>query len=147
MNKQINKRWRSLLVGTIATLIMVGSSNTVFAQKADKYPKPDFSAMEEFWEVVEHEYDFAANIPTITVVAKPKQKSVPTWWTITWRDAKRVAIHKDALMFNYVQVSNAKIGEPLRGSAYAPFKRRMPEVKSVKVTDDESDNHEVKTKS
>ena len=147
MKKQINKRWQSLLLATIATFIVLGTSGSVFAQNkaADKYPKPDFSAMEEYWEVVESEYDFSTNIPTLNITAKPKQKVVPTWWTITWRDAKGVAIHKDTLMFNYTQVSNAKIGEPIIGSSYAPFKKRMSEVKSVKVTDDQADNHEVKT--
>src|SRR5688572_16125945 len=94
---------RSLLLVTIAAVIVLGASNSVFAQNGPA-PKPDFSAMEEYWEVVEYEYDFAANIPTINVIAKPKQKSVPTWWTITWRDAKGVAIHTDTIMFNYVQV-------------------------------------------
>lgn len=84
MKKQINKRWQSLLLTMIAAFIVLGASGSVFAQNktADKYPKPDFSAIEEYWEIVEWEYDFAQNIPSFIVIAKPKQKSVPTWFTI-----------------------------------------------------------------
>ena len=146
MIKQINLRWQSFLLAAIAGFIVMGASGSVFAQKADKYPKPDFSAMEEYWEVVEWEYDFASGgVPRFYVIAKPKQKVVPTWWKITWRDAKGVALDSATLMFDYVEVTKSKIGEPIRGSSLAPFKRLMPQVKSVNVTDDLPDNHEVKT--
>ncbi len=56
MKKQIKKSRQSLLLVTIATFIMLGASSSAFAQnKADKYPKPDFSEMEEYWDIVEYE--------------------------------------------------------------------------------------------
>ena len=95
MNKQITKRWQSLLLVTIATVIMLGASSSAFAQKSwnDKTPKPDFSAMEEYWEIVEYEYNFTENsLPTFTVIAKKKEKNVPLKWDVTWRDSKGVKI-------------------------------------------------------
>lgn len=143
MNKQINKLRQSLLLATIATFIVLGASGSVFAQKADKYPKPDFSAMEEYFEIIESEYDFTTNIPTFIVVAKPKQKVVPTWWDVIWRDAKGVAIQRYRLYFT--DIRNTKIGEPTRGTGYAPFKDKMLQVKSVTIEAYEEDPHDEKT--
>jgi hypothetical protein len=142
MTKQINKRRQTLLLATILAFIVLGASGSVFAQKADKYPKPDFSAMEEYFEVVEYEYDFSSSVPAFIVVAKPKQKVVPTWWEVTWRDAKGVKIVSFTVYFH--QVYKVKIGEPVRGEGYAPFKTQMTGVKSVIVTE-RPDSQEEKT--
>lgn len=134
MTKQINKSLKSFLLTTIAIVIVLGTLGSIFAQKADKYPNPDFSAMEEYFDIVEHEYEFTG-LGSFTVIAKPKEKSVPRWWTITWRDAKGVVIVKHTLMFNSAELSRTKVGEPLRGSAYAPEKRLMSQVKSVTIVE------------
>lgn len=141
MKKQIKKRLQSFLLATIAMFIMLGASGAVFAQ--DKYPKPDFTVMEEGWEIVEWEYDFTENIPAFYVIAKPKKQTVSTWFTITWRDAKGVRIESNTLVFDYFDVQKAKIGEPIRGKSYAPWKRLMPTVKSVIVTE-APDSHDQK---
>jgi hypothetical protein len=143
MTKQINKRWKSLLLVTIAAVIMLGASSSAFAQKSmtAKFPKPDFKAMEEYWEVVEYEYDYATgSLPLINVIAKKKQEKVPKWWVITWRDAKGVKILSHPLMFDYFDVKNAKDGEPIRASAYAPSIKDIPRIKSVVVTEHEDPN-------
>ncbi len=134
MTKQINEKWKKFLLTKIAMFILLSVSGAVFAQKTDKYPKPDFSAMEEYFDIVEYEYEFTG-LGSFTVIAKPKQKTVPRWWTIVWRDDKGVAIVKHTLMFNDAELSRTKIGEPIRGSSYAPEKRLMPQVKSVTVTE------------
>ena len=136
MTKQINKSLKSFLLTTIAMFIILGASDAVFAQ--DKYPKPDFTVMEEGWEIVEWEYDFTENIPAFYVIAKPKKQTVSTWFTITWRDAKGVRITSAAIYFDYFDVQKAKIGEPIRGKSYAPWKREMAKVKSVIVTEHEN---------
>lgn len=141
MSKQISKRWKSLLLTTVAMFIMLGESDVVFAQ--DKYPKPDFTVLEEGWEIVEWEYDFAENIPAFYVIAKPKKQTVSTWFTITWRDAKGVRIDSQTIVFDYFDVQKAKIGEPVRGRSYAPWKRQMPQVKSINVTE-APDSHDQK---
>ncbi len=123
----------------IAAGIVLGAFNFALAQNkaADKYPKPDFSAMEEYWEVVEWEYDFTVGVPVFIVTAKPKQKTVPTHWDIAWRDAKGVAVSKGKIMFNSSELIYTKVGEPIRGSSYAPWKREMGQVKTVEVTERE----------
>lgn len=141
MTKQSNKSLKSLMLLTVAMFIMLDASGAVFAQ--DKYPKPDFTVMEEGWEIVEWEYDFTENIPAFYVIAKPKKQTVSTWFTITWRDAKGVRIDSQSIYFDYFDVQKAKIGEPIRGKSYAPWKREMAKVKSVIVTEHD-DPHDQK---
>ncbi len=135
MTKQINQLCQSLLLATLVTFIVLGSSGSVFAQAkvADKYPKPDFSEMEEYWDIVEYEYDFEAR--QFIVIAKPNKKTVPLWWSITWYDSKGVVVEAFSIKFDLGSVSGAKIGDPQRGKSYSPFKRQMSEVKSIKVTE------------
>ena len=89
--------------------------------------------MEEYWEVVEYEYDFTTMVPNLIVIAKPKQKVVPVGWDITWLDSKGVKIERYMLYFSPGQVQRSKIGDPIRGESKAPFKRFMSQVKSVTV--------------
>lgn len=140
MNKQINKLWQSLLLFTIAAFITLGATSLAFAQKAmtAKFPKPDFTVMEEYWQVVSYEYDYATgSMPLIYVVAKKKEEKVPRYFRITWRDAQGVKILSHTLMFDFVDVRNAKDGEPIRASAYAPDTKDIPKIKSVVVTEHE----------
>jgi len=136
MSKQINKRWQSFLLAIIAAFIVLGASSSVFAQTGPD-PKPDFSEMEEQWEVVEYEYDYTGNVPKFVVIAKPKKKKVWMWWTVTWRDSKGVVIEQMTLMFGPGSVQKrVKIGEPVRAQSKAPFKRFMAQVKSITITED-----------
>lgn len=143
MTKQINKRQQSLLLVIIAIVITLGTSSVVFAQKSmtAKFPKPDFTAMEEYWQVVSYEYDYATgSMPLIYVVAKKKAEKVPRYWRITWRDAQGVKILSHTLMFDVFDVRNAKADEPIRASAYAPDNKDIPKIKSVIVTEHEDPN-------
>lgn len=143
MTKQINKRWQSLLLATIATVIMLSASSLAFAQKSfnDKFPKPDFKAMEEYFEITDFEYDFTKRISEFSVVAKKKQQKVPTYWTIIWRDDKGVKVTSFTLMFEYYYMKDAKVGEPVRGSSYAPEEKDIPRIKSVVITEFDGDKH------
>lgn len=143
MTKQFNKCRQSLLLTMFAVLIVVGASSLTFAQKSmtAKFPKPDFTAMEEYWQVVSYEYDYATgNLPLIYVVAKKKEEKVPRYWRITWRDAQGVKILSHTLMFDVFDVRNAKADEPIRASAYAPDNKDIPKIKSVIVTEHEDPN-------
>ena len=134
MTKQINRSRRSFLLATIAVFIVLSGFGSVFAQKADKYPKPNLSEMEEYWEIVSYEYDFAER--QFLVIAKPKQKVVPIWWTITWRDGKGITVSEYDIYSPLAAVQRAKIGEPIRAQGYCPFKRQMVEVKKIDVKED-----------
>lgn len=59
MKKQINESWKALLLVTVAILMMLGASGAVFAQKADKYPKPDFRK----WKSISRSSSMNTNLP------------------------------------------------------------------------------------
>lgn len=137
MTKQIFQRGQTLLLMTIAAFVILSASASAFGQKNwnNKLPKPDFSAMEEYYEIVEYEYDFTASVPIFTVIAKKKQEKTPERWDIVWRDDKGVAISKHSLMFDPFDMQKAKIGEPIRASSYAPFKDKIIKTKTIEITE------------
>jgi hypothetical protein len=126
---------RSLLLVATAAVIVLGATGFVIAQSkaADKYPKPDLSKVEEFWEVVDFEYDFSYVVPKLVVTAKRKKKVVPAWWLVTWRDDKGVAVRKYPLMFNNAHIQQSKMGEALQTAGDAPDKADLRKVKSIEV--------------
>ena len=143
MKKQINKRWQSLLSVTIAAVIMLGASSSALAQKSmtAKYPKPDFKAMEEYWEVTDYEYNYATgSVAEFSIVAKKKQEKVPRYWRITWLDDKGVKVTSFTLMFESYNMRNTKVGDSIRASSYAPEIKDIPRIKSVVVTEHEDPN-------
>ena len=98
----------------------------------DDYPKPDFSGIEEWYEVVKYEYDFVPTIPKFYLVVKKKVAKAPLHFEIKWFDEDGVVIDKspfpDLLTKEWIPV-----GEPMRLYAYCPWERLMPKVKSVVV--------------
>ena len=137
MKKQTNKHWQSLLLTTIATLLIFGLSSSAFAQKSlnAKYPKPDFSAMEEYWEVISYEYDFTGNgIPNFTIVVKRKDAKAPRVWDVSWRDGNGAEIVMYQIFLDNFNTS--KVGEVVEKTIKAPFKSDMPRVRSTVVTED-----------
>lgn len=71
MTTLIHKNWKFLVLTIIAIFIVSSASGAVFAQ--DKYPKPDFSEMEEYFEIVDSEYNFVG-LGAFIVTAKPEKK-------------------------------------------------------------------------
>ena len=111
--------------------------NSLFAANfnllaADEYPKPDFSGIEEWYEVVKYEYDFVQTPPKIYLVVKKKVYKAPLNMEMAWFDADGVAINKTRFP-NLLNKGSIPVGEPIRLYAYAPYERQMPKVKSVVV--------------
>ncbi|GEM_PF-2444525 len=99
---------------------------------ADDYPKPDFSGIEEWYEVVKYEYDFVQTPPKIYLVVKKKVYKAPLNMEMTWFDEDGVVINKTRFP-NLLQQEHTEVGEPIRLYGYAPYERLMPKVKSVVV--------------
>lgn len=98
----------------------------------DEYPKPDFSGIEEWYEVVKYEYDFVDTIPKFYLVVKKKVEKAPLHFEIKWFDADGVVITKSVFP-NLLNKTSIPVGEPMRLYAYAPWERQMPKVKSIVV--------------
>ena len=128
MKKQINQSWQLLL----ATIIMLGVWTSTFAQQQ----KPDFSAMEQWYEIVKYEYDTSAgfNFPLFVVVIKKKVENAPIHFHIGWFDADGVRVGIDANLIPVVgNLNTAPVGESFRLRAYAPGEKDMAKVKSIVV--------------
>jgi hypothetical protein len=102
----------------------------------DDFPKPDFSAMEQWYEIVKYDYDFSAtfHFPLIIVVVKKKVQNAPISFKIGWFDADGVRIGIDA---NLIPVQGnlnlLAVGEAFRLRAYAPAEKDMSKVKTTVV--------------
>lgn len=47
--------------------------------------------MDEYWDIVDYEYDSTGNgVPAFIVIAKKKERNVPRKWMVTWHDADGV---------------------------------------------------------
>lgn len=105
----------------------------------DNYPKPDFSVMEEWYEIVKYEYDFrGSNVePLFLVVVKKKVENAPPYFKVGWFDADGIRVGINATLIP-VQgtIENLPVGEPFRLRAYAPHKKDMERVKSIVVKED-----------
>lgn len=138
MTKQINQRGQRLFIVTFAMFIILCVSSSAFAQKSwnAKTPKPDFTAMEEYYDIVEYEYDFTGGgVPRFYVTAKKKIKKTPHSWRITWRDAQGVKIDQYTINFNWNDTQEEAVGEPIRGDSPAPFKKDISKVKTIVITE------------
>lgn len=103
--------------------------NSLFASNVnlvatDDYPKPDFSGIEEWYEVVKYEYDFVENPPKIYLVVKKKVYKAPLNMEMTWFDADGVVINKTRFP-NLLQQEHTEVGEAIRLYGYAPYERLM----------------------
>ena len=126
MKQQTNQSWQFLL----ATIIMLGVWTSTFSQQQ----KPDFSAMEQWYEIVKYDYDFSGNFPLIIVVVKKKVRNAPIYFRVGWFDADGIRVGIDANLIPVQGTLNALlVGEPFRLRAYAPAEKDMPKVKSTVV--------------
>lgn len=99
----------------------------------DNYPKPDFSVMEKYYEIVKYTYDFQSS-PRMFLVVKMKVEDAPGTlsWGIKWLDEDGVII-LDSTIMDFANHSHYDVGEPIRVSARAPTERQMANAKSIVV--------------
>jgi hypothetical protein len=110
--------------------------NSLFAANYDDSPKPDFSAMEQWYEIVKYEYDTSAgfNFPLFVVVVKKKVEKAPIHFNIGWFDADGVRVGIDATLIPVEgNLYTVPVGEPIRLRAYAPGEKDRAKVKSIVV--------------
>lgn len=99
---------------------------------AVEYPKPDFSAMEQWYEIVKYEYDFFTDplLPRLYFVVKPKVENPPRTFKMKFADADEVAISNYQVFGIRLPIT---VGEPQRIYGMAPKEKDMPKVKSIVV--------------
>ena len=126
MKKQFSKFAFSIIFA--ALVMLCGAVTATQAQDNDSYPKPDFTEIEKWYEVVKFEYDILNTSVYMTV--KPKKESRPTHWQLDYRDADGVSLFKQGFFFK----GDVKVGEPYRAQAFTMTETQMEKVKSVTLT-------------
>jgi hypothetical protein len=128
MRKQLNLKWLLAMTFVVVGLAMAGK---VKAQDA-QLPQPDFSAMEQWYEIIKWSYDDTGKLK---IVAKPKEEPPHTHrqFVIRYFDADGV----DLLDYNATQIVGLGYGTPAgqleRAEAGAPYESQARKVKKIVV--------------
>jgi hypothetical protein len=130
MKKGTKSHWQTIAFAAIATLLFFGASASAFAQ--EEYPKPDFSAMEKWYEIVKYEYGDLSADRTLTVFCKPKVEARPYNFVVQYIDKDGVVVRETAFR-NYISLSNGRVGETVKTDAYTPSETEMEKITSVRV--------------
>jgi len=92
----------------------------------DGFPKPDFSELEKYFEIVKYEYNPVDGRVTFVVKAK-KQTNIFRWNLVAY-DADGVKISETSFNGNVV---TPEIGEPTRLYSFAPNEREIKRVSRI----------------
>ncbi len=93
------------------------------------FPKPDFSEMEKYFEIVRTDYDFS--LGRFNLLVKATKKTNIFEWYMTFYDADGIKV-KDASFNGSMGVP--VIGEPTKIYGYTPTEREMKQVTKIVVT-------------
>jgi hypothetical protein len=132
MDKQIYKRLQFLLLASTAAILLIGTYNFAIARAEDEYPKPDFSAMEKWYEVVKYEYADLAAERKLTVFCKPKIETRPFSFNVQFLDKDGLVVRETAFR-DYISLQNARVSETVKTDVYTPSELEMEKVKTVRV--------------
>jgi hypothetical protein len=95
----------------------------------DGFPKPDFSEMEKYFEIVKYDYNPVDGRVTFVVKAK-KQTNIFRWYLNAY-DADGVKISETSFNGNVV---SPEIGEPTRIYSFAPNEKDIKRVARIAIT-------------
>ena len=132
MKKQTNQCRLSLLLATLAIALLLAISNSTSVKADDEYPKPDFSAMEKWYQVVKYEYSDLAAERKLTVFCKPKVETRPFSFNVQFLDKDGLVVRETAFR-NYISLQNARVGETVKTDVYTPSELEMEKVTIVRV--------------
>jgi fibronectin type 3 domain-containing protein len=130
MKRGTKLRWQTTAFAAIATLLFFGASASTFAQ--EEYPKPDFSAMEKWYEIVKYEYGDLSADRTLTVFFKPKVEARPYNFLVQYINKDGVVVRETAFR-NYIALTNTRVGETAKTDAYTPSETEMEKITSVRI--------------
>ncbi len=94
----------------------------------DGFPKPDFSEMEKYFEIVKYEYNPVDG--RVIFVVKAKKPTNIFRWYLTAYDADGVKISETSFNGNVV---SPEIGEPTRIYSFAPNERDIKRVAKITI--------------
>jgi hypothetical protein len=130
MKRRTKLHLQTIAFAALAILLILGASAKTSAQ--DEYPKPDFSAMEKWYEIVKYEYSDLSADRTLTVFCKPKVEARPYSFTVQYINKDGVVVRESAFR-DYISLSNSRVGETVKTDAYTPSETEMEKITIVRV--------------
>ena len=130
MKRGTKLHWQTIAFAAIAALLIFGSSALASAQ--DEYPKPDFSAMEKWYEIVKYEYGDLSADRSLTVYCKPKVEARPYSFTVQYINKDGIVVRETAFR-DYISLANSRVGETVKTDAYTPSETEMEKITSVRI--------------
>ncbi len=93
------------------------------------FPKPDFSEMEKYFEIVKSDYDFS--LGRFNLLVKAKKKTNVFEWYLTFYDADGIKVKEASFNAN---MGSPELGEPTKIYGYTPTEREMKQVTRIAIT-------------
>ncbi len=93
------------------------------------FPKPDFSEMEKYFEIVRTDYDFS--LGRFNMLVKMTKNTNVLEWYMTFYDADGVKVMDRSFNAN---IGSPPLGEPTRIYGYTPTEREMKQVTKITIT-------------
>jgi len=93
------------------------------------FPKPDFSEMEKYFEIVRTDYDFS--LGRFNFLVKATKKTNIFEWYMTFYDADGIKVMERSLNGN---MGVPEIGQPTKIYGYTPTEREMKQVTRITIT-------------
>lgn len=93
------------------------------------FPKPDFSEMEKYFEIVRTDYDFS--LGRFNILVKATKKTNVFEWYLTFYDTDGIKVMDRSFNAN---MGIPEIGEPTKIYGYAPTEKEMKQVIKIVVT-------------
>lgn len=113
------------------------TATTAGEKKTDKpaerdengFPKPDFSELEKYFEIVRTDYDFS--LGRFNLLIKATKKTNIFEWYLTFYDADGIKVMDRSLNGN---LGVPEIGEPTKIYGYTPTEKEMKQVTRITLT-------------
>ena len=93
------------------------------------FPKPDFSEMGKYFEIVRTDYDFSFG--RFNLLVKAKKKTNIFEWYLTFYNADGIKVSDRSFNGSY---GSPDLGEPTKIYGYTPTEKEMKKVTRVTVT-------------
>ncbi|MEO7309655.1 MAG: hypothetical protein ABIX01_04610 [Chitinophagaceae bacterium] len=106
--------------------------NKYATPQSSSLPKPDFSAFEQWYEIVKYEYP-TPPAQQMLVYFKPKGKERPWYYEMEFRDKNGVIIGRPMSMFSSAPLSETEIGATGILKIYTPLATEMGRIASAKM--------------
>lgn len=142
MHRKTKSNWQTITFAAATTLIIFATSALAFRHANPKVlpgqPKPDFSAMEQWYEIVKYEYgDAASGDNKLYIIVKAKAEKRPRGgWSVQFRDKDGMLVRpNDSRYGNGLSGPSAltPVGEPEKIYCYTPGESDMERVVSATV--------------